>query len=401
MPLHWSPTENIVWQVEIEGRGHSSPVVWNDLVFLTTAVEGEVVPGAKAPYHFRKGRDFVHPDSVGADHRHRLDVIAIDAGTGAVRWSRTAYEGLVYDDRHRVGSYASPTCATDGKTLIAYFGSEGVFAYDFAGNQLWTRDVGDIKSFGMGVGSSPILVGNLVILQADAEDGTDSWLIALDSRSGNEVWKTSRRPVQMSWTTPTLATAPDGSTQLLTNGFELVAGYDPATGRELWRAGGMDSNAVQMPLAADGLAVFCAGHPRKVTMAVRLGASGDLTGTDNIAWTYPKGTGYIPTNLLYEGYLYLTNDSGTLTCLDPATGAVVYEGGRVEAPGNVMASLLAVDGKILMVNRDGDATFVKAGPVHEVIATSAIEEPVYATPAITAGRIYLRGERHLFAIGSK
>ena len=253
----------------------------------------------------------------------------------------------------------------------------------------------------MGVGSSPILVGNLVIVQADAEDGTDSWLIALDSRTGNEVWKTSRRPVQMSWTTPTLATAPDGSTQLLANGFELVAGYDPATGRELWRAGGMDSNAVQMPLAENGMAFFSAGHPRKLTMAVRLGASGDLTGTESVAWTYPKGTGYIPTNLLYEGYLYLTNDSGTLTCLDPATGAVVYEGGRVEAPGTVMASLLAVDGKILMVNRDGDATFVKAGPVHEVIATSSIEEPVYATPAIAAGRIYLRGERHLFAIGSK
>jgi outer membrane protein assembly factor BamB len=197
-----------------------------------------------------------------------------------------------------------------------------------------------------------------------------------------------------------VASAPDGSTQLLANGYELVAGYDPATGRELWRAAGMDSNAVQMPLAENGMAFFCAGHPRKLTMAVRLGASGDLTGSDSVAWTYPKGTGYTPTNLLYDGYLYLTNDSGTLTCLDPATGAVVYEGGRVEAPGTVMASLLAVDGKILMVNRDGDATFVKAGPAHEVVATSSIEEPVYATPAITGGRIYLRGERHLFAIGA-
>ncbi len=400
VPLHWSPTENVVWRVEIEGRGHSSPVVWNDFVFLTTAVEGELVPGAKAPYHFRKGRDFVHPDSVGADHRHRLDVIAIDSETGAIRWSRTAHEGLVYDDRHRAGSYASPTCATDGKTLIAYFGSEGVFAYDFAGTPLWSRDVGDIKSFGMGVASSPIVVSDLVIVQADAEDGTDSYLIALDRRTGNEVWKTSRRPVQMSWTTPMVASAPDGSTQLLANGYELVAGYDPATGRELWRAAGMDSNAVQMPLAENGMAFFCAGHPRKLTMAVRLGASGDLTGSDSVAWTYPKGTGYTPTNLLYDGYLYLTNDSGTLTCLDPATGAVVYEGGRVEAPGTVMASLLAVDGKILMVNRDGDATFVKAGPAHEVLATSSIEEPVYATPAITGGRIYLRGERHLFAIGA-
>ena len=134
-------------------------------------------------------------------------------------------------------------------------------------------------------------------------------------------------------------------------------------------------------------------------MAVRLGANGDLTGTDNIAWTYPKGTGYIPTNLLYEGYLYITNDGGTLTCLDPATGAVVYEGGRVEAPGNVMASLLAVDGKILMVNRDGDGGFIKAGPAHEVLAENTVDEPVYATPAIVGDRIFIRGERHLWAIG--
>jgi outer membrane protein assembly factor BamB len=389
------------WRTAIEGRGHSSPVVWNDLVFLTTAVEGEVVPGAKAPYHFRKGRDFVHPDSVGADRSHRLDVIAIDAETGSVRWSRTAHEGVVYDDRHRVGSYASPTCATDGETLIAYFGSEGVFAYDFAGTRKWSRDVGDIKSYGMGVGSSPILAGDLVIVQADAEDGTDSYLIALDRRTGEEVWKTSRRPIQMSWTTPMIAAAPGGGEQILANGFELVAGYDLASGRELWRAGGMESNAVQVPLAGSGLAIFCAGHPRKITMAVKLGASGDVTGSDQVAWTYPKGTGYIPTNLLYDGYLYLVNDSGTLTCLDPVTGALVYEGGRAEAQGQVMASLLAVDGKILTVNRDGDATFVKAGPVHEIVATSSIEEPVYATPAIAGNTIYLRGERHLYAIGGR
>jgi outer membrane protein assembly factor BamB len=205
----------------------------------------------------------------------------------------------------------------------------------------------------------------------------------------------------MSWTTPLVAAAPGGGMQILANGFELVAGYDPASGRELWRAGGMDSNAVQMPLAGDGIAIFSAGHPRKLTMAVRLGETGDLTGSASIAWTYPKGTGYIPTNLLYDGYLYLTNDSGTLTCLEPATGKVIYEGGRVEAPGQVMASLLAVDGRILMVNRDGDATFVKAGPVHEVLATSSIDEAVYATPAIVGDRIYLRGEQHLFAIAAR
>jgi outer membrane protein assembly factor BamB len=183
----------------------------------------------------------------------------------------------------------------------------------------------------------------------------------------------------------------------------MASSWSPATtrppGRELWRAAGTDSNAVQMPLAANGLAIFSAGHPRKMTIAVRLGASGDLTGTESIAWTYAKGTGYVPSNLLYDGYLYLTNDSGTLTCLDPATGTVVYEGGRAATPGTVMASLVAVGGKILVVNRDGDASFVRAGPAYEVLAASSVDEPVYATPAIVAGTIYLRGERHLFAIG--
>jgi outer membrane protein assembly factor BamB len=400
MPLHWSATENVLWKLELPGRGHSSPVVWDDLVFVTTAIEGEVVPGARAPYHFRKGRDFVHPDSVGADRRHRLEVLAIDARTGTPRWSRTAHDGLVFDARHREGSYASPTPATDGNALYAYFGSEGVHAYDFTGAPLWSRDVGDIKTFGMGVGTSPVLWNDLLIVQADADDGSDSFLIALDKRTGREVWKASRRPVQASWTTPLLVDDGAGSSQLLANGWEIVAGYDPATGRELWRAPGLESNAVQMPLAADGVAIFGAGHPRKVVMAVRLGVAGELAGDEQVAWTYPKGIGYVPTNLLYGGYLYLTSDSGTLTCLDPATGTVVYEGGRAAAQGQVMASLVAAGGRILMVNRDGDATVVKAGPVHEILAESSIEEPVYATPAIAAGRIYLRGQRHLFAIGN-
>jgi outer membrane protein assembly factor BamB len=408
IPLRWSATENVLWRTPIPGRGHSSPVVWDELVFLTTAIEGEVVPGAKAPYHFRKGGEFVHPDSVGADRRHRLDVLAIDSSTGAVRWSRTAHEGLVYDDRHRAGSYASPTCVTDGETVYAYFGSEGVFAYDFAGELAWRRDIGDLKTFGMSVGTSPILWRDLVIVQADAEDGSDSFLIGLDKRTGTEMWKTSRRPIQVSWTTPAIAEDGRGGAQLLANGWEMVAAYDPASGRELWRVPGMDSNTVQMPLHGDGLAFFAAGHPRKIVMAVRLGpdaapalAPDAPAGAERVAWTYGKGTGYVPTNLLHDGLLYLVNDSGTLTCLDASTGAVVYEGGRVEAPGNVMASLVAGGGRILIVNRDGDATVVAAGRLHRVLATNSIDEAVYATPALAGARLFLRGERHLYAIAAE
>ncbi len=184
VPLHWSATENVLWKIEIEGRGHSSPVIWDDLVFVTTAIEGEKIPGAKAPFHFRKGGEFLHPESVGADRRHRLEVIAVDVRTGAVRWRRTASDSRVYDNRHRNGSYASPTPVLDADAIYAYFGSQGVYAFDIEGRPLWKRDIGDIGSFGMSVGTSPILWRDLLIVQADMEGGSESFMIALDKKTG-------------------------------------------------------------------------------------------------------------------------------------------------------------------------------------------------------------------------
>jgi outer membrane protein assembly factor BamB len=203
------------------------------------------------------------------------------------------------------------------------------------------------------------------------------------------------RPVHATYTTPVLIEDPEHGAQLIASGAELIIAYDPATGRELWKVEGLASNAIHVPLAGDGMVYVTAGYPQKVLKAFELTGAG---GPPRLAWSYNKGLAYVPSNLLYDGRLYLTSDSGTLTCLDAKTGAVIYEGGRAPAQGSYMASLVAVSDKILMVNRDGDGGFIKAGPSHEVLAENTVDEPVYATPAIVGDRIFIRGERHLWAI---
>ena len=395
-PLNWGVTDNVLWKTAIEGRGHSSPIVWGDRIFVTTAIEGDAIPGASAPVHTYAGQEFKHPQSLGSNRHHTMKVIAVDALSGEIVWQKTAYAGRVYDDRHARSSYASPTPVTDGERVYAYFGPEGVYAYDLDGEPQWERDIGKVKSVGLGVGSSPILYGRLLIIQADEDSGDDSFIVALDTDTGNDVWRTER-PVQASWTTPVLVEH-EGKPQLITSGNEFVIGYDPETGREIWRATGLLNNAIHMPLLIDDLVIFTSGYPEKVSFALELGQSGELS-ADSIAWRYEKGTAYVPSNLLYDGLLYLTNDGGVMTCLDARTGEVIYEGGRADIRGRYTASLVGASGRILMVNEDGDAVWIKAGREYEVLSTNSLDEPVFATPAIVGDRIYIRAASHLYAIG--
>jgi outer membrane protein assembly factor BamB len=399
LPLEWSPTENVRWKTAIPGRGHSSPVVWGNRVFLTTAIEGDVVPGAQAVKHIEDGKEFLHPDSVGADRKHVFKVLALDAETGRVLWERTAHEGTPYDHRHKKSSFASPTPVTDGQRVYAYFGSEGLFAYDFDGNLAWKASLGGLGSWGMGTGTSPVLYKDTLILQCDEEVGKSSFLVALDTRTGKEAWRTPRQ-VQASWSTPLLVRASD-RTELVTSGNELIVAYDPATGRELWRLKGVDSNAIPSPVAGADVVVVSAGYPNKVAVAIKPGGSGDLTDSKQILWKYAKGTAYVPSPIVYGDYVYLMTDKGLVTCLDLRTGEVKYEGGRVPAPATFTASPVAFDGKIVLFSEDGDAFFIKAGPVHEVVRTNPIGEPVYASPALAGGRIFVRGEKHLYCLEKK
>ena len=397
LPLEWSRNKNIKWKTPIPGRGHSSPVVWDNRIFLTTDFEGEVIPGAKAVTHVIEGKEFKHPDSIGGDRRHGLKALCLDRDSGKVLWEQTAYDGKVYDDRHRKGSYAAPTAATDGTRVYAWFGSEGMYCYDFKGRQVWKKSLGPIATVGMGTASSPVLYENLVILLCDEDEGERSFIAALDKKTGKEVWRTPRK-VQASWATPLLVRTSE-RTDLICSGNEWIISYDPATGKELWRVKGHESNAIPSPVVGRGMVFVYAGFPSKHTFAIKLGASGDLTGSSSVAWTYDKGTAYVPSSILYGEFLYLMTDRGILTCLDARTGAVQYDNGRVPVPATFTASPVAYDGKILLTSEDGDTFVIKAGSKHEVLATNSLEEPVYASPAVSQGLLFIRGEKNLYCIG--
>jgi outer membrane protein assembly factor BamB len=397
LPEEWGEARNVRWKTPLPGKGHSSPVVWGSRVFVTTAIEGPVVPGAKAMEHKIDGQIWKHPDSVGADRKHAFKVIALDRDTGRVLWERTAWEGTPFDDRHRKASFASATPATDGQRVYAYFGTEGLYAYDFSGKLAWKAHVGKLGNQGVGGGTSPVLHQNLVIIQADEEEGKDSAIVAYDKKTGREVWRTPRK-IQVSWATPLLVNT-GKRVELITSGNESIISYDPATGKELWRGKGLESNAVPSPVATAGhdMVVVSAGYPAKAAYAIRLGGSGELKDAD-IAWRYTKGTAYVPSPILYGDYVYLLTDKGVMTCLDARTGEVKYEGGRVPVPATFTASPVAFDGKILLTSEDGDTFVVKAGPKHEVLRTNSVGEPVYASPAVADGKLFIRGEKHLYAI---
>jgi outer membrane protein assembly factor BamB len=402
LPTEWAADRNVAWKAAIPGRGHSSPIVWGNRVFLTTAIEGDVLPDAKAPIHYiqedpkKAPQAFLHPDSMGADRKHTLQVMALDLESGRVLWTRTAFEGAVFDNRHKAGSYASPTPVTDGRLVYAYFGSEGLFAYDFAGSLEWKADFGDIRTLGIGVSTSPILYKDLVIVQCDEENGEHSFIAALDARTGKQVWKTPRK-AQVTWTTPVLVEV-NGRTELVTNGVERIVGYDPANGKELWSAPGVESNAVHSPLVGQGLVIFTSGYPAKKVIAIRPGGTGDIRGSDRIAWTYEKGAAYVPTPILYGDLLYLLTDAGVMTALDVKTGTVRYEGGRPPEPAKFMGSPVAWGGHLYLTSLDGDTFVIKAGPKHEVVRTNTVDEPVYASLAPSQGRVLVRALGHLYCI---
>ncbi|MGE0104844.1 MAG: PQQ-binding-like beta-propeller repeat protein [Blastocatellales bacterium] len=399
LPAEWSAETNIRWKTEIPGRGHSSPIVWGNRIFLSASIEGEVIEGAKPIGHIRRGEPFIHPDSVAGNRHHTLKAICIDRDTGRILWERTSYEGRVLDDRHRKNTYASSTPVTDGKHVYFFFEAEGLYCYDFDGKLIWKTSAGRIAKMGLGHGVSPVLHENLIILQCDQEDGgTDvSFLAALDKRTGKEVWRVLRDH-RKTWATP-LIVRHDNRTELIASGAETVISYDPLTGKELWRCEGVRGHAIPSTVAGFGMVFVSAGYPSKRAMGIRLGGSGDLTGTPHVAWSFDKGTAYVPSPILYGDHLYLVSDKGILTCLNARTGEVVYEGGRVPVPATFTASPVAYDGKILLTSEDGETFVIKAGPKHEVIRSNALGEPVYASPAISDGRIYIRGEKHLYCIG--
>jgi outer membrane protein assembly factor BamB len=398
-PVEWAPDKNVAWKTPIEGRGHSSPIVWGDRIFLTSSIEGGPAPANhQAPVHpgFDLKPGYLHPDSVGVDRLYTLKVLAVDAKSGKQVWQRTVYEGTMYDNRHRKNTYASSTMVTDGKAAYAFFESGGLYAFDFDGTLLWKKSLGGIAKAGMGPGTSPVIFEQLLILQCDQEMGGGSFIVALDRKDGSEVWR-QERTTRRSWATP-LIVRTASRVEMITAGAEMVVSYDPRTGKQLWKANGTESHPIPSAVAGDGLVFLSAGSSAKRAMAIRLGGDGDLTDSPSIVWRHRKGTAYVPSPILRGPYLYLMSDSGIMTCIEAATGKVMYEGGRPPVPATFTASLVGYGDVLLATSEDGDTFVIKTGPTHEVLRTNSIGEPVYASLALAGGTIYMRGDKHLFAI---
>jgi outer membrane protein assembly factor BamB len=394
LPDEWSATKNVLWKTAIEGRGHSSPIIWGKKVFLTTSIEGDIIPGAQAVQHIRNGKVWVHPDAVAGNRHHTLKVLCLDRDSGKLLWERTAYAGRVYDDRHRKGSYASSTPVTDGKYVYAYFEAEGLYAYDFNGKLIWKTSLGKLSKVGMGPGTSPALWENYLFLQCDQEDGgpeAGSFIAAVDKRTGKEVWRTPRTH-RKTHATPLIVQAQRRS-ELITSGWETVISYDPKTGQELWRTDGVGGWAIPSLVAGHGMVFATAGYPNKRALGLR------LSGKADIAWKHEKGTAYVTSPILYGDYFYIVSDKGIVTCIDAKTGKVKYDGGRVPIPASFTSSAVAYNGKILLTSEDGDTFVIKAGPQHEVLRTNSIGEVVLSSIAIADGKLFIRGAKHLYCIG--
>jgi outer membrane protein assembly factor BamB len=394
LPTEWSPEKNIAWKAEIPGRGFSTPVIVGKKIFITTGIEGDAIPGQKPVEHTFGGKVFVHPQTAAADKKHELWVYCLDADSGKVIWKDKAYEGPVFDGRHQFNTYASPTVVSDGKSIFAWFESQGLFAYDLNGKQLWKTSFGGVATLGLGPGGSPVLAGDHVIVLCDQDEKTNkkSFIVAVDKKTGKVAWKTNR-DVSVTWGTPLVVR--DGNRDIVVAmATEMTAAYDARNGEELWRAHGIEGFAANSPFAAHGLIYTSAFHPIKRVIALKVKADGE----DRVAWKYDRGTAYITSPIVYGDYLYLVAENGALSCLDAKTGEVKYEGKRMPKSGKYAASPVAFEDKILITNLDGDTFVVKAGPEFEVIGTNPIGEPVAASLALDGDSIYLRGYKSLYRI---
>ena len=395
LPDRWSATENVAWKSEVPGRGFSSPVVRDGRIFLTTSMEGPAVPGLKGASHIYLNEVFVHPDSVGADRNYQLFVLCYRASDGRLLWQRLAYDGPVFEQRHKSNSYATPTPLVDADRMYAYFGSEGLYAYDFQSNLQWKFSVGKLAALGIGVAGSPAMDRERIFVQCDLEERQQSFVAAIDKRTGKEVWRTPRDAnlhgeVTAGWSTPLVA-----GNELVLAGSKSIVGYDPSTGKELWHSTkGVLGIPCASPVAGHGMVFAQAGVPDKQVVAVPLGETGDVAPR----WTYSKGAGYVPSPILYGDHLYIMNDAGLMSALDARSGAPVYEGKRPPQPGDYLASPVAFGGSIFITNTDGDTTVIRAGPGHEVVRTNSLGEPVFASFALVGESIFIRAEHHLYRI---
>ncbi len=388
-PLEWSETKNIRWKVPIPGRGSSSPVVWGDRLFVTTAVPVGVAGDAQ---HAPRGG--LQPRGV-----HRFVVMAIDRKTGRTIWERVAAEQEPHEQAHfENGTWASGSPVTDGENVFAYFESFGLYAYDMNGKLLWQKDLGDKRMRNQfGEGSTPTLYRNTLVVVWDHLNG-QSFIAALDKRDGKELWRVPREEID-TWATP-LVLEVNGRAQAIVPGMRRIRGYDLETGAVVWDGDGLTMNSIPSPVYDDEMVYLMSGFQGNDLRAVRIAqARGNIDGTNAVAWSLDRDTPYVPSPILSDGVLYfLKTNSGILSAFDAKTGKPHYQNQRLDGLPNVFSSPVASRGRVYFTGREGSTLVIRSGSTFDVLAKNTLDDGFDASPALVDNEIYLRGYKHLYSI---
>ncbi|MDA8975385.1 PQQ-like beta-propeller repeat protein [Akkermansiaceae bacterium] len=380
-PVEWSATKNVKWKVPVPGLGSGSPVIWEDRVFVVSAVAAD------------GGRGFDGEKLSKLAFR----IFCFDRGTGKLRWEKTATTATPHQGTHSTNGFASASPVTNGKHVYAHFGSRGLYCYTMDGELVWKRDdFGKMDTRNdFGEGSSPTLEGDKIIVPWDHEG--PSALYALNRLTGKTIWKTERDE-PTNWCTP-FVVEHDGAKQVVMNGQTFIRGYDLETGKELWRIAGKAQRPVTCAVAIDELVIVASGFRGSYGGAFRLSGRGDLKGTKNVAWSWDKNTPDLASPLLSDELLYMHKaKSASLSCINPRTGEAYYTASKIPGLSTLYASSVAAGGHVYITGRSGTTVVIKDGKKLEIVSTNSVDERVDATPAPVDNQLFIRSERHLFCI---
>jgi outer membrane protein assembly factor BamB len=410
-PTSWNETSNVKWKVKLPGSGTSTPIVWNDRVFVQSAV-----PAAKASHDDqpppppslqpasgnaqgqRRGGGFGGGGAAPTD-TYQFTLACLDRNTGKTLWQKVVREEIPHEGHHPDHGFSSHSAVTDGKYVYAYFGSRGLHCFDFQGNLKWSKDLGKMRTkMQFGEGSSPALSGDKLVINWDHEG--DDFIAAFDKETGKELWRQPREE-DTSWSTP-LVVQHGGKAQVVTTATRKIRSYDLASGKLIWECSGLTPNTIPSPVAGDGVVYATSGFRGNALLAIKLGREGDLTGTDAIAWSHNRNTPYVPSPLLYNDRIYFfSSNTGILSCFDAKTGQPLISAERVEGLQGVYASPVGAAGRVYLVGRNGTSVVLKQSDKLEVLATNTLDDKIDASPAVAGKDLFLRGREHLYCISAK